>query len=341
MAQAVRRTSLVPEIVFVDGLSGSGKTALLMALSSMQRVEMSRFDHIFEYVCVLEHLGRISQDASDVLIKIHIDIAGYNMMISRSVNFRPGDISSVLNSPQKSKYFARLFAKDAQDVVDRIASERPILNIMTHQVLGISQPLFRSLGKKMAIIEIIRDPLQMVTAWFNYIDRVGTDPLELQLCIDYKGRDLPYFAAGWEEEYLALNTMDRSIKSIDHVISLANAQYQSLDDHTKNYVLRVPFEGFVIHPLPYLEKIEKMLNTKCSEYTIPILKDQNIPRKVSMDIPKSEVSERYGFKELQNQSETDALNQQWQFIKTHATKAGIDCIEKLHEQYHRTGGKDA
>jgi len=335
MAEASRRTSLTPEIVFVDGLSGTGKAALLMAISSMQRVEMSRFEHIYEYVCALEHLGRISKDASDVLIRIHIDMAGYNTMISRSVNFRPGDISSVLNSPKKSEYFARLFAQEGQDVVGRIAAERPILNIMTHQVLGISKPLFRVLGEKMAIVEIIRDPLQMVTAWFTYMDRIGKDPLELQVCIDYKGRDLPYFAAGWEEEYLALNTMDRSIRSIDHVISLTNAQYESLDDQRRNRVLRVPFEGFVIHPLPYLEKIEKMLNTKCSEHTTPILKGQNIPRKVSTDILENEVFERYGYKQLEkNKNEIDALNQQWEFVKTHATSVGIDCMTKLHEQYH-------
>lgn len=335
MANISRRTSLIQEIVFVDGLSGAGKTALLMAISSMQRVEMSRFDHIYEYVCVLEYLDRISTDSADTLIKIHTDLAGYNTMISRSVNFRPGDISSVLNSPHKTKYIQRLFDKEHQAVTDRIASEKPLMNIMTHQVLGISQPLFRALGEKMWLVEIIRDPLQMVSAWFSYIDRYGTDPLELTICIDYKGNDLPWFACGWEAEYLALNNMDRCIKCIDQLINLSNQQYEALDFSAKKRVIRVPFEDFVINPFPYIDQIENMLNIKRSAYTIPVLKEQNIPRKVSMDIAKSAASERYGFKQLQIQNETDALNQQWAFVKNHATNVGIKCMEKMHEQYQK------
>ena len=339
MAKAIRRTLLVPEIVFVDGLSGSGKTALLMAVSSLKRVEMSRFEHIYEYACALEHVGRISSDATDVLLQIHIDLACYNTMISRSVNFRPGDSSSVLNSPIRNQYLSRLFETDGQDVFSRIKKNKPIMNIMTHQVLGISQPLFRALGKKMSLIEIRRDPLQMVTAWFNYIDRFGADPMELSICIDYKGHDLPWFALGWEEKYLSLNTMDRSIKSIDHLIGLADKQYHILDANNQKQCLIIYFEEFVTNPDPYMKQVEKLLGTESSVDTSRILNDQNIPRRISMDIPDQKDFARYGFIRSKADSESDALNQQWGFVKKYATDEGIRCMERLHEEYHTNKGQ--
>ena len=61
MSVASRKIRLIPDIVFIDGLSGSGKTALLMALSSFDRVEMARFEYIYEYVCALRFLDRIKR----------------------------------------------------------------------------------------------------------------------------------------------------------------------------------------------------------------------------------------------------------------------------------------
>ena len=54
--------------------------------------------------------------------------------------------------------------------------------------------------------------------------------------------------------------------------------YNSLSSTNKEKILIVPFEEIVVNPTPYLEKICSFLNTKVSDYTSIVLKNENIPR---------------------------------------------------------------
>ena len=331
---ASRRPKLAPEVIFVDGLSGAGKTALLTTLSSLEYIEMVRFEHIYEYACALNYLKRIEDDAATSLIRIHIDLACYNSMISRHVNFRPSDISSVIRSPKVSKYLERLFLSDGENVISRIKTERTILHIMTHQLLGISKPIFNSLMDRFVFIEIVRHPLFLIPAWHSYIDRYGKDPLEMTICIDFQGRDIPWFAATWGKNYIRSNKMDRIIRSIEFLTNQKTEYLKHMSNRELKKILVVPFEKFVIDPWPVIKQLERLLSIKHTDATANVLKKQNIPRKSHLEVPDLADCRKYGYSPLEKETNEEAeIKKLWVFVKKEASAAGLTILEQLSAQY--------
>ena len=54
---ASRKREIAPHVLFVDGMSGSGKIVLLTALQSLERVENHRMEHIYEYLYSHMHIS--------------------------------------------------------------------------------------------------------------------------------------------------------------------------------------------------------------------------------------------------------------------------------------------
>ena len=52
--------------------------------------------------------------------------------------------------------------KGDEIVPQRIIDEKPILHYAAHNLLGYSDPIFRSLENKLVFIEVVRHPLYMV-----------------------------------------------------------------------------------------------------------------------------------------------------------------------------------
>src|SRR6266446_5091605 len=83
-----RDSHIAPQILFLDGISGTGKTMMGSILGTLDRVEVQKLEHIYEYVCALRALDRIKDDAAHVLIGMYSDLTCYNLSISRETNFR-------------------------------------------------------------------------------------------------------------------------------------------------------------------------------------------------------------------------------------------------------------
>jgi len=276
----IRETSIAQDILWVDGISGTAKSMLFPILSSFQRVEVQRLEHIYEYLCILHHFGKIETDAAIPLMRIYADLAVHDNMISRETNFRPGDDSSVFNTPNSLTYLKRLFHKDGPAVLERIRQQKPILHVMTHQVLGVSDLAFRSYGERLKILVMIRHPLRVMPHWVdaNWGERYGTDPKDVTLWLDHKGKALPWWARGWEEEYVKLSPIGRVVRSIDSLIRRMNNFYDNLSSDRKEKVLIVPFEQFASNPYPWMDRIETLLKTHRGPQTARMMKKQNVPR---------------------------------------------------------------
>ena len=93
MSDFTNEVNRAKNIVFVDGMWGSGKSILGPLISCFRRTEKMYMEHIYEYLCVLKHYNTIDLEACRSLLRIHADLALFNTMISREVNFRPTDDS--------------------------------------------------------------------------------------------------------------------------------------------------------------------------------------------------------------------------------------------------------
>jgi len=135
----VRMGHLAEKVVFVDGLAGCGKTMLSPIISAFDRVELLTYSYEIEYICSLFYLKKITEDAALTMVKMITDLQLYNTMMSRELNFRISDLSSVFKTSKPLRYFSRLFKTGDEDIPKRIAKEKPILHLTTHHMLGFSE----------------------------------------------------------------------------------------------------------------------------------------------------------------------------------------------------------
>ena len=337
VAVVERHTHIPEKVVFVDGLSGTGKTMMGPILSSFRRTEVHRLDYIYEFTCALRFLNRIEEDAAVLLIRTYTDMACYNAMIGRETNFRWKDLSGVLSNPGGWRYFARLFQPDGDAVLARIARERPILQFSSHQILGIADTLFQALGERIAVVEMVRHPLYLIPHWYSVIDRFGTDPRVFTVWLHHNGAHLPWFAYGWEEKYLASNKMDRVIYTVDWLSRLAQDALSAMDDGTRQQVLVVPFEQFVVDPWPHLHRLEAHLNTGTTRATLRALTKQKIPRRISAAGKDLPIYRRYNWRPPDADStDTEELEKRWASAAREATTEAMEVLQRMKINYEDT-----
>ena len=278
----VREGILLQQLVLVDGQPCSGKAVVDTAVASMERVELLQFSDQIEYSCALKSLGKITRDVAETMIKLEADTVLYETMMSRNVNFRLSDQSSVFKDPNFWVYIKRLFAKGDKLIPERIRLERPILHFMTHSMLGFSEPIFNSFGDKVVIIDIVRHPMSMLVQQTRYNEEWTTSEGRLRQVADpflrYKDEQVPFWAKGYEELYLKSNPVERAIYVMHNQIEKVESFKNKFKEIYELQCITIPFEKFVIDPWPYLEKIEVLLKTKMTRKTKKMLKKAGVPR---------------------------------------------------------------
>jgi hypothetical protein len=308
-------------------------------LGSFQRVELGRLEHIYEYLCALDELKKIEPDAGTFMISLYADLALYNSMISRETNFRPSDLSGIFSNPHSLEYIRRLFSKDGNVVLERIRQSRPILQIISHQALGIMDLAFRTFGDRLKVVEMVRHPLYLLEHWHSYIDRHGTDCRDFTVWIHYKGQALPWFAHGWEEKYIMSNSMDKVIYSIEWLTKRVDQTINALGMAQRKQVLTVPFEKFVMDPTPYIEGIAGLLNTEATRTTQKILKKQRCPRRQVAAGPGKNIYKRYGWKKPDPQSnEREEFQRKRIFAEGQASGEAMQALDRISQEYEKKHG---
>ena len=126
-----------------------------------------------------------------------------------------------------------------------------------------------------------------------------------------------------------------------------NYCFKLTESYKKNYnklidgkIITIPFEKFVIDPLPYIEKISKMLDSKITNKTLKSMKKQNVPRKrISDGIPLA-IYKRCGWDPpVEGLTERSELDKRRQFaIDQGANKDAIKVLDQMSTKYEETYG---
>ncbi len=314
---AVRNDILLEQLVLVDGQPGCGKTLFTAIIAAMERVELLNYSSELENLCALNYLNKISEDAVEAMIRIQMDLVIYETMMSRRVNIRPGDLSSIFRDVDVWTYLKRIFSKGNENVPDLIKKEKPILHFATHNLLAFSEPVFNSLGEKVLLIEIVRHPLYMLIQQtlnqLNHNDSLDGSR-QFHIYIKHENGQVPFWNYGQEELYQKANPVEKAIYEMQKMTELTeNFKKQKLKWKDVQF-LTIPFEHFVLNPWSYLKKIEDKLKSKINGKTKRRIKQQNVPRKkISDGIPLS-IYKRCGWQVPdQNLSEIGELKKRRQF----------------------------
>ena len=334
MVKIIRNSFLAPKVIFVDGLWGCGKTMLSPILSSMDRVELLSYTYELENICSLFYLKKISKNGAEAMIKFITDLKIYNTMMSRDVNFRPSDLSSVYNDANPKRYFDRLNEKGDELIPEKILNEKPILNIATHNMLAFSDPIFSALKDRACFVEVVRHPLYMIKQINLNMERLMNTPRNFNLFFEFNKKTVPAFTYGWEKLFLNSNNMDKAIFYIQKITEKSNEKKRKIKTKYKNQVLTVCFEHFVINPNDYLKKIEQLLDSKTIKSTWDMLKKQNVPRKKFSDGIELDIYKRCGWeKPKKNLTELEELTIRRDYVSMFASSSALKVLDNLCDNY--------
>jgi len=335
---ASRDDILLENLILVDGQAGCGKSLFSAIVAAMERVELLNYSTELENLCALKYLNKITSDAVEAMIRIQMDLVIYETMMSRKANFRPSDVSSVFRNANWFTYLKRLFQKGDEVIPARIKKEKPILHFATHNLLAFSEPIFSSLGDKVAVIEVVRHPLYMLIQQtlnqINQLEQLGT-ARQFHLFIKHGDLQVPFWNYGQEELYINSNPVERAIYEMQKLSELTENYKKQKHEWNDRKVLTIPFEPFVLDPWPYLKKIEDLLGSKITSKTKRIIKKQNVPRKkISDGIPLA-IYKRCGWEPSNPRlSEKGELDKRRQFaVDQGANDHSLKVLDELCANY--------
>jgi hypothetical protein len=263
------------DVIFVDGNWGSGKAILTSLLACFEGVEKKKVEHIYEYLCVLHHLGRIQEDAAVALLRIYADLSQYNNRIGREINLRWTDDSGLRNSPGALDYVRRLRRRDGEHVVAEIRDGNLALNVATHETLPVADLLHRAFGARLRVIEMVRHPVHQYANTRDYLATFERDR-EFTIAVDRDGVKVPWFAADWAADFAAATVPDRALLSIAR---FKRWKFAHLDAHAGRYpLLVVAFEEVVRDPRPTLARMRAFLGRDTNGRLERELRRQRLPR---------------------------------------------------------------
>lgn len=333
----IRKGHLAEKVVIVDGQPGCGKTMLASIIASMDRVELLSYAFEIEFFCRLCYLKKLHKDSAVSLVRMFTDHKLYQAMMGRETNFRYSDLSGVFKDANPWRYFRRIFQQGDMAVPERIGAERPILNLTTHDILGMSWPIFEGLSNRVVLIEVIRHPLYMLIQQTLNFERLTNNPRDIQICIEYGESQLPYSAYRWESLFLSSNAVEKSIYTMKKCLELTEKAKQILKERFSKQILTVPFERFVLDPNPTMKKLEDMLGTEMTAKTRRRMRKQRVPRRKIADSIPLAIYKRCGWEPGERSlSEREELEKRRRFaIDSGASGAAMEVLDELCVRYEK------
>ena len=333
----IRTHELCPHVVVVDGFPGCGKTMLSSILASLDRVEIANYGFEIEFYCRLLELGHMTKEAAVAMTRMQVDNQIYNNMMSRNLNFRFKDLSSVFKTPNKLRYFRRLFDSGDESVPGKIEDTKPILNLTTHDLIQVGGTIFEALGHRLTFINMVRHPLFMLVQQTLNMERLLDNPRDIQIYFEYDGLSVPYFAQGWEELFIKSNSVERAIYSI-YYQGKKRVQFLSANDYLKNHkFIEIPFELFVKNPENFMRIICQFLDTRYSNLTEREMKRQKVPRENIVDGLPLDIYERCGWQPPESGlSEQDEFDKRRDYaVANGAGSESLSTLDQLSEEYEK------
>jgi len=275
------------QVVFVSGATRSGKIVLSRILSSLDNFENIRVDHLTEQLAVMNKLGEISDEACITLLKYSIHFMTYDNYVGRNSNFKPADYTSIWNTPNPKKYFERLFSNnkhygdgaEGDKAIKNIKNSKLFFHMMIHYEL-MHVRIFLKAFPKCKIYHLRKHPVDLIFSWLNkgYGKEFYQNPRVSVMSIKYKNFIIPYYAVGWEEQFIALNETDKVIYMINHMNQESSRELAKLSFQDNKRVTSIYFDDLVMYPDKYIKILCEDLNTNPTHYIDTVFEEENIPR---------------------------------------------------------------
>jgi len=266
-----RGNSYSSETVLLDGISGTGKTMAMRIIGSFTGVIPPRFNYQLEQICIAIYEGKLETNAGIEILQLILDQNHYDAALSRELNFRPKDLSSILGSPKRLEYLKRLFLPDGENAWTRLQAKQEKLFLIVHQLMSASDILDNLPEKKIHRILCTRHPYYLFDHWVSCVDMHGSTPRDFSVTLG-GSLEVPWFVQSNFEMFTGGSPENKAAKVIS---DLMKSQESFLENHSN--VLIIDFEKFVLEPANYVERMEMMVGGSPQKLA-SILKRENLPR---------------------------------------------------------------
>lgn len=318
-----KKNSLSSDVIFIDGLWGTGKSLLGPIVSGMSRVERFKIEAIYEYVSWLHHLGKIKSDAAVWMLRAYADCSQYHNLIGREINLRWSDDTGLKNVPNKLKLIQRLFTAEGDLKVTEINNNNLALCAMSHMLMITPELLVPAYGNRIKVIEMVRHPLYMVPHFSSYLARFES-PREFTISFYHQGEKVPWFANGWEDEYVESNSTERAVLAITRLYPKLAAQIKSSREAGLE-ILDISFEEIAFETMSAMLKLQEFTGRAHNPRLLSILRRQKLPRKRLAD---GRGNSNYGWIKT-DKSDLEMYEDMWSVVRK-------NCSPYLQSELHRT-----
>lgn len=301
-----RVAGLENKILVIDGLSGTGKTIVSKVIGSLSNFSTPRYFYSSEWAIQGVAGESMTQDFFKAWISLLVDQLTYDYLISRELNFRLDDVTSVLKSPGALTALTRLVKKDGPEVLEN--TEPLGLSLVVHQCFGGFQAIQQALGARLIWIEMVRRPADLVNHWASYIDRHGSSPSDFTLFRSIGEYSVPWFID--RPDLFALGST--ATKTLTALISLfSRLERFEQEASSLGHVIIIPFEKFVLEPWTYMFEIESATASTFGKTAKKVLARERVPR---LDLANGRPDRAYERYALPGDAE-DLIDQAPNFLK--------------------------
>ena len=101
----------ISKIIFVSGNTRSGKVIALRIVSSFNKIKKSNVNFLMEQANFLNYINKIDKRLP-YFLRRSFSMMDYNLRISREINFKKTDYTSIFKSKNPKLYIKRLDEKE-------------------------------------------------------------------------------------------------------------------------------------------------------------------------------------------------------------------------------------
>jgi hypothetical protein len=270
------------EIIFVDGLTRVGKSMLNTLLTGFDKLSIPLFIEPLEQMIPLVKTGDLSNAAFSSLIRLHLNERFYNYYLSRNLNFRKGDLTSIYNSSSPDFYLEQLQGNDGDEIFERKKKEGHILQFQTHDVLT-HYDVIRDSNINVRFIELFRDPIDTINSWYvrgwgHRFDKA--DPRSFTMLYEIDNKLMPHYSIGLENVYFSYNEMEKCVVMHNHLMRKSITNLRKLSKDERSRFLPLCYENVLTDTNTVIKKIYKFLGVGETSYMDEAKLKARLPRDI-------------------------------------------------------------
>lgn len=266
-------------VVFLDGITRTGKLLTSKLLSSLQRVDYFMHSPILEHIPTLWRFGVLQRNAAACILRMNIDVLIYDRMVGRNLNSRWSDASYVGRAADYPSYVRRSTAPEGPSAVDAFNAAGRMALFLTHELLPSADLVFEAVPY-LKLIEIERHPVDVIHSWWRrgWGERFGKDPLAFTPVATTGGTEIPWFAMHISDTYATMSPMERCAEGVLKLIDTGAAALSALDGAIRKRILFLSYETIVRQPAEAMAEVAVFLETEPHDTLAATIAAEKLPR---------------------------------------------------------------